>query len=134
MTQEALYLDSSAIVKLVLPEPETRALVSRLDHDPEVISSALARVEVLRALKRIGPTPAVWRQAERVLARIALVRVDDAVLDSAAAIDPAELPSLDAVHLATALGIGERLAGLVTYDSRLGDAADRAGLPVLMPA
>lgn len=130
----ALYLDSSAIVKLVLPEPETHALVSRLQDDPDVISSALARVEVLRALKRIEATPAVWDQAERVLARIALVRVDDAVLDSAAAIDPAELRSLDAVHLATALGIGERLDGLVTYDSRLREAADRAGLTVLMPA
>lgn len=129
-----MYLDSSAIVKLVLPEPETHALVSRLQDDPDVISSALARVEVLRALKRIEATPAVWDQAERVLARIALVRVDDAVLDSAAAIDPAELRSLDAVHLATALGIGERLDGLVTYDSRLREAADRAGLTVLMPA
>jgi len=133
VTEEALYLDSSAIVKLVLPEPETAALVARLRDDPEVISSALARVEVLRALKRIKATPAVRRQAERVLDRIALVRIDDAVVDSAAAMDPAELRSLDAVHLATALGIGERLAGLVTYDSRLRDAADRAGLPVLMP-
>jgi len=134
VTEEALYLDSSAIVKLVLPEPETRALVSRLRHDPEAISSALATVEVLRALKRIGATPNARRQAERVLARIALVRVDDAVLDTAAAIDPPELRSLDAVHLATALGIGESLGGFVTYDSRLGEAADRAGLPVLIPA
>lgn len=129
-----MYLDSSAIVKLVVPEPETGALVSRLHDDPEVISSALARVEVLRALKRIEATPAVFGQAERVLARIALVRVDDAVLDGAAAIDPAELRSLDAVHLATALGIGERLDGFVTYDSRLGKAADRAGLTAVMPA
>ena len=134
MTEGALYLDSSAIVKLVLPEPETHALVTRLRDDPEVISSALARVEVLRALKRIEAPPAVWDQAGRVLTRIALVRVDDAVLDGAAAIDPAELRSLDAVHLATALGIGESLDGLVTYDSRLRKAADRAGLTVLMPA
>ncbi len=134
MTDEALYLDSSAIVKLVLPEPETHALVSRLSHDPEVISSALARVEVLRALKRIKATPTARRQAQRVLARIALARIDEAVLERAAEIDPAELRSLDAVHLATALGLGERLDGFVTYDSRLGDAADRAGLPVLIPA
>ena len=62
------------------------------------------------------------------------MRVDDAVLDGAAAIDPAELRSLDAVHLATALGIGERLDGVVTYDARLREAADLAGLTVLMPA
>lgn len=134
MTEETLYLDSSAIAKLVLPESETSALVSRLRDDPEVISSALARVEVLRALKRIEAAPAAQRQAERVLARIALVRIDDAVLDRAAAIDPAELRSLDAIHLATALGIGEELAGFVTYDSRLEDAAEQAGLQVLAPA
>ena len=134
MSDEALYLDSSAIVKLVLPEPETGALVSRLRDNPEVISSALARVEVLRALKRIRATPAAFRQAERVLTRIALVRINEAVLDTAAALDPAKLRTLDAVHLATAFGLGERLDGFVTYDSRLGDAADRAGLPLLTPA
>jgi uncharacterized protein len=134
VTQEALYLDSSAIVKLVLPEPETPALVSRLRHDPEVISSAFARVEVLRTLKRIKATPAARRQAERVLARIALVRIDNAVLDLASEIDPAELRSLDAVHLATAVGMGVRLDGLVTYDSRLQEAAERAGVPAFSPA
>ena len=118
----------------MLPEPETHALVLRLRHDPEVISSALAKVEVLRALKRIQHTPTVRRQAERVLARIALVRVDDAVLDDAAELYPAELRSLDAVHLATALGIGEGLTGFVTYDSRLQDAARQVGLPVFVPA
>lgn len=131
---EALYLDSSAIVKLILPEPETSALVSRLHSDPEVVSSALARVEVLRALKRIDAAPPAWRQAQRVLARVALVRIDDVVLDGAAEIDPAELRSLDAIHLATALAVGERLDGMVTYDSRLQAAAGRAGLPVLVPS
>ncbi len=134
MTEETLYLDSSAIVKLVLPEPETSALVSRLRNDPEVVSSSLAKLEVLRALKRIEASPAVRRQCEQVLARIALVRIDDAVLDRAAAIDPAELRSLDAVHLATAMGMGEGLTGLVTYDSRLENAAEQAGLQVLTPA
>lgn len=134
MTEETLYLDSSAIVKLVVPEPETSALVSRLRNDPEVISSSLAKLEILRALKRIEASPAVRRQCERVLARIALVRIDDAVLDRAAAIDPGELRSLDAIHLATALGMGEGLAGLVTYDSRLENAAEQAGMQVLTPA
>ena len=134
MSPEALYLDSSAIVKLILPEPETRALVHRLQDDPDVLSSALARVEVLRALKRIKGSPRAWRQAERVLARVALVRVDDAVLERAAEIDPPDLRSLDAIHLATALGIGEKLHGMVTYDSRLANAARQVGLAVLAPA
>jgi predicted nucleic acid-binding protein len=134
VSAEALYLDSSAIVKLVLPEHETRALVQRLGHDPEVLSSTLARVEVPRALRRIKATPRAWRQAELVLERIALIRVDEAVIDRAAEIGPADLRTLDAIHLATALGIGEKLDGIVTYDSRQAKAAQQAGLPVLSPS
>lgn len=130
---EVLYLDSSAIVKLVMPEPETSALVSRLRVDPEVMSSAIAKVEVVRALQRIRAGSATRRQGERVLGRIALVRVDDAVLDSASAVAPANLGTLDAIHLATALEFGDRLDGLVTYDRRLRAAGARAGLTVLTP-
>jgi predicted nucleic acid-binding protein len=134
VTEGALYLDSSAIVKLVSSEPETRALVTRLRHDPEVISSALARAEVLRALKKIKASGAARRQAERVLGRMALVRIDDSVLERAAAMDPPELHALDAIHLATALGLAEDLEALITYDRRLRDAAAGAGLRVWTPA
>ena len=63
-----LYVDSSALVKLVVAEPETPALLEFLAGWPYRVSSALARVEVLRAVKRTGAGPAVRRRATRVLA------------------------------------------------------------------
>lgn len=129
-----LYLDSSAIVKLVKPEPESAALVERLRADPQAVSSAVARVEVLRALRRIRGSRRVIERAERVLERIALVRLDETILRRAASLDPPALRSLDALHLATALTLLEDLDGFVAYDSRLAAAARGAGLLVQAPA
>jgi predicted nucleic acid-binding protein len=128
-----LYLDSSALVKLVVAEPETPALLEFLAGWPHRVSSALARVEVLRAVKRTGAGPAVRRRATRVLARVALIRIDDAVLAAAARVPPPELRTLDAIHVATARSL-DGLAGIVTYDARLGRAASRARFKVWSPA
>jgi predicted nucleic acid-binding protein len=128
-----LYLDSSAVVKLVVAEPETPSLLEFLAGWPHRVSSALARVEVVRAVKRIGAGPAVRRRATRVLARIALVRIDDAVLAAAARVLPPELRTLDAIHVATARSL-DGVAGIVTYDARLGRAAVRARFKVWSPA
>ncbi len=127
-----LYLDSSALVKLVVAEPETPALLAFLPEWPHRVSSALARVEVLRAVRRTGAGPAVRRRALRVLARVALIRVDDLVLAEAARIRPPELRSLDAIHLATAQSL-DGFAGIVTYDARLRRAAS-ARFKVWSPA
>jgi uncharacterized protein len=128
-----LYLDSSALVKLVVSEPETPSLIEFLAEWPQRVSSALAKVEVLRAVKRMGAGPGVRRRAARVLARVALVRVDDPVLAAAARLAPHELRTLDAVHLATAQSLDD-LAGIVTYDERLGRAAARLRMNVWSPA
>ena len=128
-----LYLDSSALVKLVVAEPETPALLGFLARWPHRVSSALARVEVARAVKRAGARPAARRRATRVLARVALVRIDDPVIAAAARVTPPELRTLDAIHLATARSLDD-LAGIVTYDARLGRAASRARLKVWSPA
>jgi predicted nucleic acid-binding protein len=128
-----LYLDSSALVKLVVAEPETPALLQFLAGWPHRVSSALARVEVLRAVNRAGARPAARRRATRVLARVALVRIDDPVIAAAARVTPPELRTLDAIHLATARSLDD-LAGIVTYDARLGRAASRARLKVWSPA
>ena len=98
-----VYLDSSALVKLVVTEPETAALRRYLRAHPERVSSALARVEVCRALRRTGATEATLRRTDQMLGRIALVAMDDPLLRAAAALSPSGLRSLDAVHLATAL-------------------------------
>ena len=127
-----VYLDSSAIVKLVVPEPESQALRRYLTTRAERVTSALARVEVLRALRRARGDERTLQRAEQVLERIALVAVDEPVLRSAADLEPGRLRSLDAVHLATALSL-EGIDALVTYDLRLVDAAADAGLAVAMP-
>lgn len=128
-----IYLDSSAIVKLVVPEPETAALVEAVRSDPETVSSVLARVEVLRAVRRAGERRAVVDRAESILGGIAMVRLDEWVVTTASRLPPLELRTLDAVHLATALSIGPTLPEFVTYDIRLASAAEEAGLSVHAP-
>jgi predicted nucleic acid-binding protein len=127
-----LYLDSSALVKMVVAEPETPALMKFLAGWPHRVSSTLARVEVLRAVKRTKAVPSVRRRATRVLARLALVRIDEPVIIGAARVGPPELRTLDAIHLATARSLDD-VAGIVTYDARLGRAASHARLRVFSP-
>lgn len=127
-----VYLDASAIVKLVVSEPESVALRCELARDAEWVSSALARVEVLRALRRTGATADSLQFAEELMDRIALVAVDQPILNAAASAEPAGLQSLDSLHLATALSLAG-LDAFVSYDPRLGAAAVAAGLPVLFP-
>ena len=129
-----LYLDSSAIVKLVAPEPETASLVEALRSDPHTISSALARVEVMRALMRAGATADRVSRAAAILERIALVPIDADILGRAADLQPPDLQTLDAIHLATALLLRQDIAGVVTYDARLAGAAAAADVTVFAPS
>ena len=129
-----VYLDSSAIVKLVVREPESSALFDWLVDWPDRTSSVVARVEVIRALRRSGAGDASRRRALDVLGRIALMSLDRSVVDVACEIAPPDLRSLDAIHLATALAVGSELAGLVTYDDRLAAAATRSRIGVWAPA
>jgi predicted nucleic acid-binding protein len=127
----ATYLDSSAIVKLVVREPESLALRRYLRRRQPLVSSALARTEVLRALLPAGDE-AVAR-GRSVLRRLDLVRVNDRVLNAAGVLSPAELRSLDAIHLTTAQQLGEELGALVTYDDRMATAAKRLGCRIVQP-
>ncbi len=133
MSGRLLYLDASALVKLVVAEPETPALLSLLKDYPDRVSSALSLVELHRALRRVEAPPAQHRRAAEVLMRIALLRLDDAILRQAAELAPADLRSLDAIHLATALSVVDDLAGFVGYDRRLNTGAARLKLRVLSP-
>ncbi len=128
----ATYLDSSAIVKLVVAEPQSSALRRYLRRKRPLISSALARTEVLRAV--LGEGERGNARARVVLARLDLVRVNDRVLDAAGELLPAELRSLDAIHLATARQLGSDLGHVVTYDDRMLHAARRLGLATATPA
>jgi len=129
--ERATYLDSSAIVKLAVVEPESAALRRFLRRQRPLVSSALARAEVSRALLPLGE-PAV-RRGQEVLARLELIRISDRILTAAGSLLPAELRTLDAIHLATAQQLGGDLARLVTYDERLRAAATATGLPAAAP-
>ncbi|MBI2832889.1 MAG: PIN domain-containing protein [Acidobacteria bacterium] len=96
-----------------------------------LVSSALARTEVLRALLPAGDE-AVAR-GRSVLQRLDLVRVNDRVLNAAAVLHPPELRSLDAIHLATAQHLGRELTALVTYDDRMATAAKQLGYKIVQP-
>lgn len=133
MNAEPVYFDSSALVKLLLREPESDALVAALSGWPERFSSVLVRVEVHRVLRRAGASPALRTFAEQMLSAFALVRFDEPVLKLAADLRSRELRPLDAIHVATALSIGDLPAAFVTYDVRMARAARRHGLVVLQP-
>ncbi len=96
------------------------------------MSSALLAVEAVRACARYGPEYAV--RARAWLEGLALLPLDDAILDTATSLDPAGLRSLDALHLATALSVREEIGVLVTYDQHLADAAAGCGLSVAQPS
>lgn len=128
----AFYLDTSALVKLVAAEPETAALRTWLQEvDRELVACDLARTELMRAVRRVVPERAL--QARAVLDSIILVQVTSAVFENAGRLDPFGLRSLDAIHLAAALDLGDDLEGLVTYDDRLADAAVSNGVTVVTP-
>jgi hypothetical protein len=127
------YFDTSAIVKLIVSEPESDALVQAIDRWPDRVTSALARAEVHRALWRAGASPRVHARADEVLAALLLVRADEPVLSQAASFKDRELRALDAIHLATALTLGDDPDVFITYDARLARAARLQRLPVLHP-
>lgn len=126
------YLDSSAVVKLVIAEPESAALRRYLRNRRPLVSSALARTEVLRSLLSLGDV--ALARGRRVLRTIELLRVNDRVFEAAGTLLPAEVRSLDAIHLATAAQLGDDLGVVVTYDVRMADAAAKLGLHTQTPA
>jgi predicted nucleic acid-binding protein len=128
----ALYLDSSAFVKVLIAEPESGALRKFLSDGPERrVSSALIRAEALRAVRHLGSEAlATVREGLR---GVDLIAIDDRILDAAGILEPAILRTLDAIHVATALAIGDDLSAVVTYDDRMTEAARLLGLPTVSP-
>lgn len=125
------YLDSSALVKLAIEEPESEALRAHLRRRRVLVSSALARTEVLRALLLEGEEGIARGRA--VLRRIELIRVNDRVLNTAGSLQPPHVRSLDAIHLATACELGPDLTQMISYDERMIEAARGLGLKTASP-
>ena len=128
----ALYLDSSAFVKLVVEEDESAAIRAFLSADnARRVSSVLLRTEALRAVRHLGPDAlATVREGLR---RVDLIGIDDRTLDAAGTLEPQVLRTLDAIHLATAMAVGDDLESIVTYDERMVEAARLIGLPTVSP-
>jgi predicted nucleic acid-binding protein len=123
------FLDSSALVKLVRPEPETEALRRFLgDPWPPILISELAVTEVRRASRRVALDPA------QALAACETVRLTRDILERASELDLPSLRTLDAIQLATALSLAPELDAFVAYDERLLTAAAPQGFPVAAPA
>ena len=128
-----LYLDTSALVKIIRPEPETADLRAWLDaqHEQLLATSALAEVELPRALRRIGESERLPEVAE-LLADLLIIEIDEQVRSTAAGLPEPLLRSLDAIHIASAYQLQPDLAAIVTYDTRMAAAVDPA-IPVASP-
>ncbi|MGH8987655.1 MAG: PIN domain-containing protein [Acidimicrobiales bacterium] len=128
----AFYLDTSAAAKLVVFEPESEAMASwAAGHETRVVASDLLRTELLRATRRAAPDR--MQRARVVLDALTLFSLTSGAFERAATLDPDELRSLDALHLAAALELGDELDGIVTYDDRLAAAAALYGVAVISP-
>lgn len=129
-----IYLDGCALIKLVRAEPGAAALASWLDARQHLpwFSSGLVRVELLRGLQRVEATDEEHKEAAALLDALTMKPVDT-VLEEAAHVRGQHLRSLDAIHLATAQAAGRALSTFVTYDNRLADVAQNAGLPIAQP-
>lgn len=125
------YADASALVKLVVEEPESGAMNLWFVESTRVLTSRIGVVETLRAASRrvhdAGHREAVVRGVE-------VIEVDQAIAGVAAALEPPALRTLDAIHLASAMALMPELDAFVTYDDRLAEAARAIGLPVVRPA
>jgi predicted nucleic acid-binding protein len=113
-------------------EPESEALRSYLaGHGPRRVSSALLRTEALRAVRHLGPD--ALATARDGLRRVDLVGIDDRILDAAGVLEPQILRTLDAIHLATAMALGDDLEAILTYDDRMISGARLLGLTTATP-
>lgn len=125
------FCDSSALVKLVLDEPESTALKRSLDGYSRRVTSALSIVEASRVVRRRSPEIEVW--AHRLFRYVETIALDAKVLNLAALLDPPQVRSMDAVQLASALRISAFDLDFIAYDKRTLQAAARAGLRTLSP-
>ena len=127
-----VYLDTSALGRVLLGEPDAPAVIRDLRDFDQHIASRLLRVE----LRRLALHEGLLERADQLVAGVALLPLDEAVLDAAETVPPPTVATLDAIHLVTALRLaGEGLIDTVmTYDRRLAEGAREHGLKVVTPS
>jgi uncharacterized protein len=128
-----IYLDTSAAAKLVKTEDgsaELAVFITARIGEP-LVSSALIYPELLRAVGRANPD--LVPRATALVQRIMTVPMTTQIVLESATVGNPCLRTLDAIHLASALSIAEEVSSFVTYDKRLAEAAEMAGLSVDEP-
>ena len=126
------YLDASAVVKLLIHEPETPALHADIVHRPGLLASTLSILEARRAVARRTSAQRI-ASLEEIIDALVLVEMGQQLVAGASTVPPPSLRSLDAIHVATALSLGDPAVDVITYDHRLADAARANGLTVVQP-
>jgi predicted nucleic acid-binding protein len=128
----SVYVDTSALGRALLDEPDRPIVEHALESFDRAVSSHLLRVE----LSRLGLRRNMLDRVDRLLTGIALIPLDEEVLLAAETLTPATVATLDAIHLATAVRLAEasRLDAIMTYDKRLAEGAEEHGLAVLTPS
>jgi uncharacterized protein len=128
----AVYVDTSAVGRVLLGEPDAPAVLRELVEFDQHVASRLMRIE----LRRLALREHALDAADQLLAGVALIPLDDAVLTISETLPPVAVATLDAIHLTTALRLAEAgvLETIMTYDQRLADGARHHGLRVLTPA
>jgi predicted nucleic acid-binding protein len=127
-----IYVDTSALIKLVKPEVHSDTLAAYLDVRDDLVSSSLLAVELRRGALRSAPR--TLPRADLLLTRVEMIEMDATVVEAAGRLPDPMLRTLDAIHLATALLIRDEIDVLLTYDERLAEAARRHRVPTAAPA
>lgn len=130
--RSAVYVDTSALVRVILEEPDKKAIQRDLAKFDRSVASRLLRIE----LRRVGRREDALEEADQILDDVMLIPLDDDVLTAAETISPTTVGTLDAIHLATAVRLADagEVDALMTYDKRLADGAREHGIPVLSPS
>jgi len=126
-----IYLDTSALLKLIKPEIGSEALAAYLHDETELVSSALTAIEARRGARRAAPDK--LPRLDILLTRVDMVEISGPVIESASRLPDPLLRSLDAIHLATALLLRAEVDVLLTYDERLAAAAKAHAIPTFAP-
>jgi uncharacterized protein len=126
------YIDSSALLKLVVQEKETAALETDIAEREGLVTSRLALLECHRAARRLAHRK-LLQTVDAVFDAVYLLEITQGILEAAAALEPPDLRSLDAIHVATALSVGHPALDVLTYDRRCAAAARASGLTVVHP-
>ncbi len=131
-TRSSVYVDTSVFGRVVLEEPDKKAIQRDLAKFDQSVASRLLRIE----LRRVGRREDALEEADLILDDVLLIPMDEDVLAAAETISPTTVGTLDAIHLATAVRLAEagELDALMTYDKRLADGARAHSITVLSPS